>query len=133
MSNNSKTDYLKEKLKQALISTFKVISDEFNITDKLEKNKKSDKYDFYEFKNLNNKNDFIKARAETDSSALKIKFSNNDIYEKNLPSNSSRRSLYSIAEKIRCESLGGKMLRGIQKNFIDNYNLKLSLKKKRAT
>ncbi len=130
MSDNNKVDYLKEKLKQALTSTFKVISDEFNITDKIEENKKSDKYDFYEFQNLKNKNDFIKARADSDSSALKRKFSNKDIFEKNLPSNVSCRSLYSIAEKIRCESLGGKMLRGIQKNYTDNYNLKISLKKK---
>ncbi len=130
MSENNKVDYLKEKLKQALTSTFKVISDDFNITDKIERNKKSDKYDFYEFQNLKNKNDFIKARADSDSSALKRKFSNKDIFEKNLPSNISCKSLYSIAEKIRCESLGGKMLRGIKKNYVDNYNLKISLKKK---
>ena len=65
MLQSRKQSYLKEKLKQALTSTFKVISDDFNITDKIEKNKKSDKYDFYEFQNLKNKNDFIKARAES--------------------------------------------------------------------
>ena len=42
-------------------------------------------------------------RAETDSAALKKKFSNETIYRKNLPSNSSSRSLYNIAEKIRYE------------------------------
>ena len=39
----------------------------------------------------------------------------------NLPSNSSCKSLYSIAEKIRYESLGMKMLKGIEKNLKENY------------
>ena len=66
----------------------------------------------------------------SDSSALKKKFSNENIYKKNLPSNSSSRSLYSIAERIRYESLGGQMLKGIQKNFTNNYNQIISTKKK---
>ena len=37
--------------------------------------------------------------------------------EKILPSNTSSRSLYNIAEKIRYEVLGGKMLKGIEKNL----------------
>ena len=73
--------------------------------------------------------DFIKVRAESDSSALKKRFSNKEIYKKNLPFNSSCRSLYSLAEKIRCESLGGKMLKGIQKNFTNNYNQIINLKR----
>ena len=52
------------------------------------------------------------------------------IYKKNLPSNTSSRSLYNIAEKIRYEALGGKMLKGIQKNFVENYNQIISLKRK---
>ena len=69
-------------------------------------------------------------RAETDSTALKKKFSNDLIYKKNLPSNTSSRSLYNIAEKIRYEALGGKMLKGIEKNFNDNYNEIINNKKK---
>ncbi len=130
MSNSNKDANLKEKFKQALASTFKVISDDFEITDKSEKNKSSGKFDFFELDNLNTKNDFIKARATSDSSALKKKFSNQDIYNKNLPRNTSCKLLYSTAEKIRCESLGGKMLKGIQKNFIENYNQIISLKRK---
>ncbi len=130
MSNSSKNASLKEKLKQALTSTFKVISDDLKIDNKLEKNKSSNKFDFIELDNLNTKSDFIKARAESDSSALKKKFSDENIYKKNLPLNSSCKSLYSVAEKIRCESLGGKMLKGIQKNFTENYNQIISLKRK---
>ena len=29
---------------------------------------------------------------------------------------------YNIAEKIRYEALGGKMLKGIEKNFQENYS-----------
>ena len=130
MSNSNKDTNLKEKLKQALTSTFKVISDDFNINDKLDKGKNSKKFDFFELDNINNKNDFIKARAESDSLALKKKFSNEEVYKKNLPSNSSCKSLYSIAEKIRYETLGGKMLKGIEKNFIDNYNQIINFKRK---
>jgi len=130
MSNSNKNANLKEKLKQALISTFKVISDDFKVNDGLEKNKNSTKLDFLELDNLNNKSDFIKARADSDSTALKKKFSNSEIYKKNLPSNTNCKSLYSITEKIRYESLGGNMLKGIQKNFIENYNQMINLKKK---
>ncbi len=128
MSSNDKDVNLKEKLKQALTSTFKVISDDLGF-DNEDKNKNTKKFDFIEFDNLNTKNDFIKARAETDSSALKKKFSNLEIYKKNLPLNSSCKNLYSIAEKIRYESLGCKMLKGIEKNIKDNYNQIINSKK----
>ena len=130
MKNSNKDANLKEKLKQALSSTFKVISDDLVVTNKVDKNNSSKKFDFFEIDNLNNKSDFIKARAETDSSALKKKFSNDDIYKKNLPLNSSCKTLYSITEKIRCEALGGKILKGIKKNFTDNYNQIINLKRK---
>ncbi len=130
MSNSSKNANLKDKLKLALDSTFKVISDDFKINNEFEKNKTSKKLDFFELENLDSKNDFIKARATSDSLALKKKFSNDEIYKKNLPINSSCRSLYSIAEKVRYESLGGKMLKGVKKNIKDNYDQLISLKRK---
>ena len=126
---SDKETNLKEKLRQALASTIRVISEDLD-TKKKPEEKNSNKFDFYELDNLNNKNDFIKARAETDSSALKKKFSNNKIYKKNLPNNSNCKSLYAIAEKIRYETLGGKMLKGIKKNLIDNYNQIINFKKK---
>ena len=82
---NNKTESLKEKLRQALSSTARVISDDLGNNPK--KNiKNSEKQDLIELENLNSKNDFIKARAETDSKALKKKFSNESIFKKNLPS-----------------------------------------------
>ena len=130
MSNSNKNANLKDKLRQALNSTFKVISDDFDINEKLEKNKSSKKFGFFELDNLNTRHDFIKARAENDSLALKKRFSNKDIYKKNLPLNSSCKNLYSIAEKIRYESMGSRMLKGIEKNLIDNYMQIINLKRK---
>jgi len=125
----NKEDNFKEQFKQALISTAKVISDDYrpNIN---KKNSSSKNLDFFELDNLDNKHNFIRLRAETDSGALKKKFSNKEIYKKNLPINSSYRSLYDIAEKIRYELLGSKMLKGISKNFNENYNQKINLKRK---
>ena len=130
MSDSNKLSDLKEKLKQALVSTFKVIADDFHQSKKDDKNKNSHKYDFLDLDNLNTKADFIKARADSDSLALKKRFSDTEIYKKNLPLNTSCRSLYSLAEKIRCETLGGKMLKGIQKNFTENYNQTINKKRK---
>ena len=130
MKNNNKTEEFKEKLKQALTSTARVISDDLDLKDDSNQNKSSKKFDFFNLENLNSKNDFIKARAESDSLALKKKFSNDEIYKKNLPTNSSCKTLYSIAEKIRYETLGSKMLKGIKKNLQDNYNQIIKLKRK---
>jgi cobaltochelatase CobT len=124
MSDNKNN--FKEQFKQALISTVKVISDDYKPRIKEQtKNLDSKKIDFFDVTNLSCRNDFIKLRAETDSEALKKKFSNKNIFNKNLPNNLSYKSLYNIAEKIRYEVLGGKMLKGIKKNLNENYNQKI--------
>ena len=128
MSN--KETNLKEKFRIALTSTAKVISDDFVLNDKNSKNKKSEDFSAIEINDLTNPSDFIKLRAETYAAALKKKFSNDALYRKNLPNNTSSRSLYSIAEKIRYESLGGKMLKGIEKNFNQNYSEIINRKRK---
>jgi len=126
-----KDENIKEKFKQALISTVKVISEDFNNnTDLDQKNKSSKNYNFFELDNLNNKYDFLKFRAEADSEALKRKFSNRKIYLKNLPSKPTLKVLYDISEKIRYEKLGTKILQGVSKNLINNYNHKISIKRK---
>ena len=129
MSN--KENNFKEQFKQALISTAKVISDDYKLDEKkIDKDIKSKKIDFFDVTNLSNKNDFIRLRAETDSGALKKKFSNKIIFNKNLPNNPSCKSLYNIAEKIRYEVLGKKMLKGIGKNLSENYNQKITSARK---
>ena len=127
MSNNSKDTNIKEKFKQALQSTFKVISDDFKVDKKDKFIKESN---FPEIESLNTRSSFVKARADMDTLALKKRFSDQNIYKKNLPLNLSCKSLYSLTEKIRVESLGGKMLKGIQKNFEENYYRIINLKKK---
>jgi len=128
---NNKEDNFKEKFKQALISTAKVISDDykFDLNNK-NKNLSSKNIDFFELDNLKNRQDFVRLRAETDSRALKKKFSNKKIYQNNLPNNTSCRALYDISEKIRYELLGTKILKGISKNLSENYYQKLNLKRK---
>ena len=127
---NNKNINLKEKLRQALTSTARAISDDYEIRENIGPKKNTKKFDFSEIDDLNSKNDFIKARAEYDTLALKKKFSDEKIYKKNLPSNFSCKSLYSIAEKIRYESLGAKMLKGIEKNIKENYNQIIYSKKR---
>ena len=127
---SSKETNLKEKFKIALNSTAKVISDDFNIKTKYSEDKKTKDFISIEIDDITNPSDFIRLRAETDSGALKKKFSDDLIYTKNLPNNTSSRSLYNIAEKIRYEVLGGKMLKGIEKNFNKNYSQIINRKRK---
>ena len=106
----NKEDNFKEKFKQALISTIKVISEDYKPSNK-KNNESSKNVNFFELDNLTNKHDVVRYRAEADSEALKKKFSNKEIYQNNLPQNSSYKSLYDISEKIRYELLGSKMLK----------------------
>jgi len=125
----TKENNLKEQFKQAILSTAKVISDDYKIKiDK--KNKSSKNMDFFQLDNLNTRLDFIKYRAEIDSKALRKKFSSDEVYKLNLPKNLSCKSLYELSEKIRCEFLGSIMLKGIKSNFVENYNNKLFFKRK---
>jgi cobaltochelatase CobT len=128
---SDKANNIKEKFRQVLISTSRVISDDYKSDIKnLNRNLSSKNTNFFEIENLSNKSDFTKLRAEADTSALKKKFSNKEIFNKNLPSKTSYKSLYKIAEKIRYELLGSKMLRGVNKNLSENYYQKLALKRK---
>ena len=65
---------LKEKFRLALTSTAKVISDDFDLINKLSENDKKKDLNSIEIDNLTKPSDFIKLRAETDSSALKKNF-----------------------------------------------------------
>ena len=125
-----KDDNIKEQFKQALISTIKVISDEYKNDPKANPNFSSKNFNFFELDNLKAKNDFVKLRAASDSEALKRKFCNKEIYDRNKPRNNSAKLLYDISEKIRYELLGSKMLKGIAKNLNENYLFQLELKRK---
>ena len=117
---SKKEEIYKEKIKQALNSTFKVISE--SLVDN-SKNKKSldIQNDRFFPDSLKVKEEYIKLRSDLDSKALKIRFSNKSIYNKNYPKNNSSGKLYEISEKIRYELLGSKMLMGIKKNLKNSY------------
>ena len=71
--SNKESDF-KEQFKQALISTAKVISDDYKVNVKIhDKEIHSKKVDYFDIINLSNKSDFVRLRAETDSAALKKK------------------------------------------------------------
>ena len=125
-----KDQNIKEKFKQALISTIKVISDDFKIDLKIKKGLNSNNFDFIEVENLENKQNYVKLRAEADSEALKIKFSDKETYNQNIPKNTASKKLYDISEKMRYEILGSNMLKGVSKNLKNNYNYYLSIKRK---
>ena len=121
----SKENNIKEKFKIALISTEKVISDDYLIKNKKSKNVKKN-IDYFEIDTLNSRNEFVKYRAESDSRALLKKFSNEEIFKSNYPRNIVCKSLYEFSEKIRCELLGSEMLKGTKLNFLENYENTLS-------
>ena len=125
---SKKEEFFKERFKQALDSTYKVISEELHNLSKKENPKDVEDY---KISNLCSREDYIKFRALTDSNALKKKFSNKNIFKKNFPKNQSYKIFYEISEKIRCELLGSDMLNGIKKNINENYNNKI-LKKKES-
>ena len=131
MSNSSKENNLREKLKEALISTEKVISDSYKC-DLINKNDKQKDLSYFELDKIDSIKDYINARALSDSSALKKKFSNEEIFKKYLPKNISCKKLYSLAEQIRYETLGSRMLKGIEKNLRENYYQILKSKRKEA-
>jgi len=118
-------DNFKEKFKQAIISTVKVISDDFQINSKNKNKISEENLNIKNIENIKDKKEFIKIRAETDSEALRRKFSDKTIFEKKMPTNQTCQSLYKLSEKIRYEMLGSKMLKGISSNFQNNYFNKL--------
>ena len=123
-----KKEILEEQIKQALTSTYKVISDQLKNDKPNNKTSNIKSLDFSELKNLKNKDDYIKIRANTDSRALKLKFSDASIFIKNHPKNPALRKIYELTEIIRCEMLGSKILNGIRVNLENNYYQKLIIK-----
>jgi len=123
-----KEDFL-ENFKTAIISTVKSIS---NIDDiqvafgnqNFDKDKLVVKLP--ELENTNNKINYTKTRAIADSEALKIRYSNNEIYKNYEPTGGQSKKLYSIAEKIRYEKIGSLRFKGIKENINSYYGERLN-------
>ena len=72
---SDKENNIKEKFRQALISTSRVISDDYRSNIKnFDKNLSSKNTNFFEIDNLSSKSDFLKLRAAADTAALKKDF-----------------------------------------------------------
>tara|TARA_B100001057_G_scaffold552_1_gene509 strand:+ start:1205 stop:3004 length:1800 start_codon:yes stop_codon:yes gene_type:complete len=124
-----KISSLKEKMKQALTSTMKVISEDFRIKNQGKIKTNDNHSEVLKVDDLSSPEDFIRLRAEFDSYGLEKKFSNKEIFRDNLPKNSSYKTLYSLAEKTRYELLGCQMLKGVEKNLKQNYYQVINAKK----
>ncbi len=86
-----------------------------------------------ELNSIDSVKDFSLIRAKADSEALRLKYSNNDIFEKYKPKGEMSKKLYKIAEKIRYEKIGSEKFMGIKKNLFSEYKEnKKSLESNRA-
>jgi len=124
-------EFLKERFKSAITSAVKAISENFDLEIKFGDNTttKKDTLNLPEIANLKNLQNFTNIRAFADSEALKIKYTNQDIYRENEPKGAIGKSLYAIAEKIRYEKIGSKKLKGVKNNITQCYENKFKNKK----
>ncbi len=118
MPENSKI----EKFKTAIHSTAKAIAR----TNLKEKKEKFDKIAKPKILSTENQEEILEARVLSDSEALKIKYSNQNILNKYQPSGTVSRTLYNIAEKIRYEKIGSDQFKGIKENLSQFYQKKIS-------
>ena len=124
-------ELLKERFKSAVSSAVKAISENFDLEIKFDNSTSSKKnsLNLPEVTNLKSLQDFTNLRAFADSEALKIKYNNSKIYNKNKPTGSMARTLYAIAEKIRYEKIGSNKLKGVKNNIVQCYENKFRNKK----
>jgi cobaltochelatase CobT len=124
-------ELLKERFKSAVTSAVKAISENFDLEIKFDNNTTSKKnsLNLPEVINLKSLQDFTNLRAFADSEALKIKYTDKNIFLKNEPKGSTGKALYAIAEKIRYEKIGSNKLKGVKNNITQCYENKFKNKK----
>ena len=111
-----------EKYKSAIHATAKAIAR----NDISEKREKFDKISKPKIISVENNEEILEARVLSDSEALKIKYSDDNILNKNQPSGTISRTIYNIAEKIRYEKIGSDQYTGIKNNINKFYQKKIS-------
>jgi cobaltochelatase CobT len=119
-----KKEDLLENFKTAITSTVKSISNENDIEISFEGRSNDDNnlvINLPKIENINNKINFIKIRAYADSKALKIRYSDKEIFKSCAPKGGVAEKLYEISEKIRCEKIGSLEFKGTKKNINDHY------------
>ena len=118
-----KEDHL-EVFKSALISTIKSISEKKDCEIKFGKSNLGDNnkvVNLPELNSIDSIKDFSLIRAKADSEALRLKYSNNEIFEEYKPKGDVSKKLYKIAEKIRYEKIGSEKFLGVKKNLFSEY------------
>jgi len=123
-------ELLKERFKSAVTSTVKAISENFDLDIKFgtSTSLKKNSLNLPDIVHLKKLQDFTNLRAFADSEALKIKYTDKKIYQKNEPNGLTAKSLYAIAEKIRYEKIGSDKLKGIKNNITQCYENKFKNK-----
>ena len=120
-----KEEDLKEKIKQAICGSFNALS--LNLKNLKEKQKNFElNQALFNFENINQE-EFNKIRAKSDSEALKLRYSNQEVFKRQEPVNKIERSIYKISEKVRYEMIGFKKFNGIKKNLKSYYQKKILL------
>ncbi len=115
-----------ENFKEAITSTVRSISEvgDCKVTYG-EQTKNNDKNaNLPEIKRLESIKDYFELRATADSEALRLKYSNIEIFNNFKPKGSNASKLYEIAEKIRYEKIGSDKFKGIKKNLSHNIENK---------
>ena len=120
-----KKEEILESFKTAIKSTIKSISNKDDIEISFggqDVSREDNKLRLPEINELQNKINFNLTRAQADTEALKLRYSNKKIFRHFEPSGSKAKKLYEIAEKIRYESLGTEEYKGIKENLINFYS-----------
>ena len=115
-----------ENFKEAITSTVRSISEVVDCKVTYgEQNKNNEKNaNLPEVKRLESIKDYFELRATADSEALRLKYSNIEIFNNFKPKGSNASKLYEIAEKIRYEKIGSDKFKGIRKNLSQNIENK---------
>ena len=118
-----KKDIHLENFKLALSSTIKSIAEisDCNINFGKQTKKDSKSANLPEIKKLEKLQDYLLFRAKADSEALRLKYSNQKIFQNYKPKGETATKLYEIAEKIRYEKIGSDKFSGIKMNLSQNY------------
>ena len=118
-----KKDVILENFKQALTSTIRSISErnDCNIIFGKQTSQEYKNVNLPEIKKLEDFQDFLTIRAKADSEALRIKHSDEGIFNAHRPKGKIALKLYEIAEKIRYEKIGSDTFKGIKENLSKSY------------
>ena len=113
-----------EDFKIAITSTAKSISDNQKLQIKFGSNEKAslDNLNIPNISDIFDKKKLKSVRALTDSQALRMKYSDVEIFNKYKPNGNLSSKLYDLSERMRCEKLGSDYYFGIEQNLKNFYN-----------